>query len=88
MKNILKFNSFSPDCVIIDPPRSGMVPKALKRVCELNCKQLVYVSCNPVSLVRDLKLLRDYGYHVTNFTPVDMFPHTYHLECVVSLTLN
>ncbi|MBI60516.1 23S rRNA (uracil(1939)-C(5))-methyltransferase RlmD [bacterium] len=88
VKNILKFNSFSPDCVIIDPPRSGMVPKALKRVCELNCKQLVYVSCNPVSLVRDLKLLRDYGYHVTNFTPVDMFPHTYHLECVVSLTLN
>ncbi len=88
VKNILKFNSFSPDCVIIDPPRSGMVPKALKRVCELNCNHLIYVSCNPVSLIRDLKLLTDYGYQVTMFTPVDMFPHTYHLECVVSLTLN
>ncbi len=88
VKNILKFNSFSPDCIIIDPPRSGMVPKALKRVCELNCKQLVYVSCNPVSLVRDLKLLTEYGYQVTTFTPVDMFPHTYHLECVVSLSLS
>ena len=87
VKNILKFNSFSPDCIIIDPPRSGMVPKALKRVCELNCKQLIYVSCNPVSLVRDLKLLTESGYHVTKFTPVDMFPHTYHLECIVSLIL-
>ncbi len=88
VKNILKFHSFSPDCVIIDPPRSGMVPKALTRVCDLNSKHLIYVSCNPVTLIRDLNLLTDYGYRVTTFTPVDMFPHTYHLECVVSLTLH
>lgn len=88
VKNILKFNSFNPDCIIIDPPRSGMVPKALQRVCELKCNQLIYVSCNPVTLVRDLKLLRDFGYTITRFVPVDMFPHTYHLECVVTCTLN
>lgn len=88
VKNILKFQSFSPDCIVVDPPRSGMVPKALLRVAHLRCKKIVYVSCNPVSLVRDLILFEENGYTVTRFTPVDMFPHTYHLECVVTLTLH
>ena len=87
VKNILKFEEFSVDCIIVDPPRSGMVPKALRRMCELNCKKIVYVSCHPITLLRDLKLITDYGYDVTSFIPVDMFPNTYHVECVVTLEL-
>ena len=88
VKNILKFNSFNTDIIIVDPPRSGMNPKALKRTAELNCKEIIYVSCNPITLVRDLKELMTYNYKVDSFIPVDMFPHTYHLECVVKLKLN
>jgi 23S rRNA (uracil1939-C5)-methyltransferase len=86
VKNILKFQKFSPDCVIVDPPRSGMVPKALKRMAELKAKQVIYVSCNPTTLLRDLKELSTLGYKVTNIQPVDMFPNTFHLECITSLS--
>ena len=88
VKNILKFQRFSPDCIVIDPPRSGMVPKALQRVIDIGCKKIVYVSCNPVTLLRDLTVFLDQGYRIETFVPVDMFPHSHHLECVVKLTLN
>ncbi|MDC0036911.1 23S rRNA (uracil(1939)-C(5))-methyltransferase RlmD [bacterium] len=88
VKNILKFEPIKADCVIVDPPRSGMVPKALKRTCELQAPELIYVSCNPVTLFRDLKVMTQHGYKVDTLIPVDMFPHTYHLECVAKLTLN
>ena len=88
VKNILKFNTFSPDCIVIDPPRSGMVPKALQRVIDIRCSTIVYVSCNPITLLRDLKEFLNQGYHIDRFIPVDMFPHSYHLECVVKLKIN
>ncbi|MDA1353092.1 MAG: 23S rRNA (uracil(1939)-C(5))-methyltransferase RlmD [bacterium] len=85
VKNILKFNTFTPDVVVVDPPRSGMVPKALSRIIALNAPKLVVVSCNPNTLARDLIELRQAGYSPTLIQPVDMFPNTYHVECVVGL---
>ena len=88
VKNILKFESFDVDCVIVDPPRSGMVPKALKRLCDLKCKKIIYVSCHPVTLLRDLKEFQKHNYKISTFIPVDMFPNTFHIESVVKLELN
>lgn len=83
VKNYLKTNTLSPDCIIIDPPRCGMVPKALKRVIELKSPQLIYVSCNPSTLLRDLLLLCEAGYKVESIQPIDLFPNTFHIESVV-----
>jgi 23S rRNA (uracil1939-C5)-methyltransferase len=88
VKNILKFNEFDITTIVVDPPRSGMTPKALKRTAELRCKDIIYVSCNPITLMRDIKEFVKLNYKVTHLIPVDMFPHTYHLECVVKLRLN
>ncbi len=73
-----------PDCVITDPPRSGMHPDVVKQLANLNLKKLVYVSCNPSTMARDLKILKDV-YDVESVQPVDMFPQTYHIEAVAKL---
>jgi len=73
-----------PDCVITDPPRSGMHPDVVKQLANLNLKKLVYVSCNPSTMARDLKILKDV-YDVLSVQPVDMFPQTYHIEAVAKL---
>ena len=88
VKNILKFNTFDADCVIVDPPRSGLVPKALMRIVDLNAPKLVYVSCHPLTLLRDLKVIMAKGYVLKRFIPVDMFPNTTHIESVTYLELN
>lgn len=75
----------TPDCIITDPPRSGMHPDVVKKLCELNVPRLVYVSCNPSTMARDLKILNQY-YTVDQVQPVDMFPQTYHIEAVSRLT--
>jgi 23S rRNA (uracil1939-C5)-methyltransferase len=85
VKNILKFNTFTPDVVVVDPPRAGMVPKALARILELNAAKIIYVSCNPNTLARDLVEMRRAGYTPTHIQPVDMFPNTYHVECITVL---
>ncbi|RAP34789.1 23S rRNA (uracil(1939)-C(5))-methyltransferase RlmD [Candidatus Marinamargulisbacteria bacterium SCGC AG-439-L15] len=85
VKNILKFNSFSPDCIIVDPPRSGMVPKAVKRLCEIQAPTLIYVSCNPNTLIRDLDIITENNYSICDLKIIDQFPNTYHLETVVLL---
>jgi len=74
-----------PDCIITDPPRSGMHPDVVKRLRELAVPRLVYVSCNPSTMARDLKKLKE-TYHVEMIQPVDMFPQTYHIEAVARLT--
>lgn len=86
VKNILKFQTFTPDVVVIDPPRAGMVPKALQRIINLDCDKLIYVSCNPVTLMRDLEAFSEAGYTTETIVPVDMFPNTFHIECVARLT--
>ena len=75
-----------PDIIITDPPRSGMNPKTIKDILELSPKKIVYISCNPATQARDIKLLCDGGYSLIKIKPVDMFPHTYHIENVALLT--
>jgi 23S rRNA (uracil1939-C5)-methyltransferase len=72
-----------PDVVVVDPPRAGLAGKALSRLGGIGAPRLVYVSCNPTTLAGDAKRLREeFGYHLERVTPVDMFPHTPHIECV------
>lgn len=88
MKDVLTEPFFKehgyPDVVILDPPRAGVHPKVAQRISEARPKKIVYVSCNPASQARDINLLGD-GFKVTKVQPVDMFPHTHHLENVVLL---
>ena len=72
------------DVVIIDPPRAGMHKKVLRQLLDMAPERIVYVSCNPSTLARDLGLMKD-TYRVLQVQPVDMFPHTYHIEVVVQL---
>ena len=75
-----------PDVLIIDPPRAGMHKDVVKQVLELGAGRLVYVSCNPATMARDLELMQE-TYHLEEVQPVDMFPHTYHVEAVGKLKL-
>lgn len=74
------------DVVIMDPPRAGSTPEFLSGVIALAPKRVAYISCNPVTQRRDLDTLTKAGYHLTCLTPVDMFPHTKHVETVALLT--
>lgn len=75
-----------PDVIITDPPRAGMHEKLVNKLLEMAAPKIVYVSCNTATQARDLALL-DARYKVEKVQPVDMFPHTHHIECVVLLTL-
>jgi 23S rRNA (uracil1939-C5)-methyltransferase len=76
-----------PDVVVVDPPRAGLAGKALRRTGALQAPRIVYVSCNPTTLASDVQVLRDeYGYELRSCRPVDMFPHTPHVESVALLT--
>jgi 23S rRNA (uracil1939-C5)-methyltransferase len=73
-----------PDVLIVDPPRAGMHPKVVKQVAELGPERFVYVSCNPQTQARDLQMLAEH-YAIEDVQPVDLFPHTHHVENVVKL---
>jgi 23S rRNA (uracil1939-C5)-methyltransferase len=75
-----------PDVIITDPPRAGMHEKLVDKILEMQALTVVYVSCNPATQARDLNLL-DAKYSITKMQPVDMFPHTHHIENVVQLKL-
>lgn len=75
------------DVIFMDPPREGSTPEFLASVARMAPKRVVYVSCNPVTLARDLATLTKLGYKAEGFTPVDMFPHTEHIETVCLLVL-
>ena len=74
------------DVIILDPPRAGSTPAFLEATAQLAQKKIVYVSCNVVTQARDLRVLLDSGFAIERVTPVDMFPHTKHVECVVVLS--
>lgn len=79
-------SGFSPDVIIVDPPRTGLDPRFLEAVLRTKPKRFVYVSCNPSTLAKDCKALLDGGYAIDWVQPVDMFPQTSHVECVVLMT--
>jgi 23S rRNA (uracil1939-C5)-methyltransferase len=74
------------DVVIMDPPRTGSTEEFLSSVVKLSPKKVVYVSCGPDTLARDVKFLTKHGYKVAECTPFDCFPMTGHLETVVLIT--
>jgi len=75
-----------PDVIVVDPPRAGLGTKAVKRIAEVGAPRIVYVSCNPSTMAPDVAGLVQYGYRLESVTPVDMFPHTPHVECVASIS--
>jgi 23S rRNA (uracil1939-C5)-methyltransferase len=75
-----------PDVIITDPPRAGMHEKLVRKILEMEAPIIVYVSCNPATQARDLNWLSE-KYTVTKIQPVDMFPHTHHIENIVQLKL-
>ena len=74
-----------PDAIVIDPPRKGCEEAVLNAIAESGVNRLVYVSCNPATLARDAKILSTYGFRIEHVQPVDMFPHTQHVETVCCL---
>lgn len=75
-----------PDLIVVDPPRDGIHPKALGKIIDFGVDRIVYISCKPTSLVRDLVVLQDRGYRVEKVCGVDMFPGTGNVETVVELS--
>ena len=78
-------NDQKADVVFMDPPRAGSDVKFLSSVVKLNPKKVVYISCGPDTLARDLKYLTKHGYQVKRIQPVDMFPFCDHIETIVAL---
>lgn len=75
------------DIIVVDPPRKGCDEALLQTIIDMKPKKVVYVSCNPGTLARDLRVLEDGGYKTLEVQPVDMFPHTTHVECVAQIVL-
>ncbi|MBB6177016.1 23S rRNA (uracil1939-C5)-methyltransferase [Anoxybacillus tengchongensis] len=75
-------------CIVVDPPRKGCDETLLQTIIAMKPKRIVYVSCNPATLARDLRMLEDGGYQTLEVQPVDMFPHTVHVECVAKLEVS
>ncbi|MBI2877375.1 MAG: 23S rRNA (uracil(1939)-C(5))-methyltransferase RlmD [Candidatus Tectomicrobia bacterium] len=78
--------SSAPRVAILDPPRGGCLPEVLEGLAKMRVERVVYVSCSPPTLARDLKRLKRLGYDLVEVQPLDMFPQTYHIECVALLS--
>ncbi len=72
------------DVLLMDPPRSGSTPDFLKAACTLAPRRIVYISCNPETQARDASYLVEHGYRIVEMQPVDMFPHTPHVENILA----
>ena len=77
-----------PSIVLIDPPRPGLHPKTIEHLINLSPKKIIYVSCNPATMARDIEILSNQEYSIKDLQPIDMFPHTPHIECITTLILN
>jgi 23S rRNA (uracil1939-C5)-methyltransferase len=85
-EEILPALDLKPDFMVVDPPRAGLEKTALDAIVAMHPKKLVYVSCDPATLARDLKRLVESGYHLDEVTPFDLFPQTYHIESISLLS--
>ena len=83
-KTILMHSNYKADTIIVDPPRAGLDKSVIEDIKKINPNMLIYLSCDPITLARDLKLLSDL-YDVDELIPYDMFPNTYHVETLVKL---
>ncbi|MEK3662632.1 23S rRNA (uracil(1939)-C(5))-methyltransferase RlmD [Paenibacillus sp. FSL F4-0236] len=83
-----KEKGITADVIVVDPPRKGCDSRLLETILAMKPERVVYVSCNPSTLARDLRVLEDGGYKTVEVTPVDMFPHTVHVESVALLVRN
>jgi 23S rRNA (uracil1939-C5)-methyltransferase len=77
--------NMQPELVVVDPPRAGLGHKSTQLLAALRVKRIVYVSCDPATLARDVRLLLETGYHVEEVHLIDLFPQTFHIESVVRL---
>lgn len=84
----LKKDGIIPDVVVVDPPRKGLTEELIKTISQMSPKRVVYVSCDPATLARDLALFAENNYSTEELTPVDMFPRTHHVETVALITKN
>ena len=75
-----------PDLIMLDPPRDGVNPKALRKIIDFGVNRMVYIACKPTSLARDLEMLQGRGYKVEKIACVDLFPNTVHVETVCLLS--
>lgn len=80
-EKLVKKEKINPNVVIVDPPRRGLDGNTIENILKLDVKKVVYISCNPATMVRDLKMFEE-KYDVKEVQPVDMFPFTSHVECV------
>ncbi|MEF9951889.1 MAG: 23S rRNA (uracil(1939)-C(5))-methyltransferase RlmD [Clostridium sp.] len=85
LKEIESLDGEKPDIIILDPPREGIHPKAIHKIINFKCREIVYVSCKPTSLAKDLEVFQESGYTVEKVQCVDMFPFTAHVETIVKL---
>ena len=76
----------TPELIVLDPPREGVHPKALSQILSYGVDNILYISCKPTSLVKDLEVMQEKGYKLTHVSVVDMFPWTAHVETVVLLS--
>ena len=81
-------NIEKPTTIIVDPPRPGLHPNTVKNLIKLSPEKIIYVSCNPATMARDIEMLVSEKYMIKDLQPIDMFPHTPHVECVTTLILN
>jgi len=88
VKDIVPQLDIQPEAILLDPPRAGVDPRTLESILAFKAPKIVYVSCDVSTLSRDLKRLIEGGYHLVEITPIDMFPQTFHIECIAMLTLN
>lgn len=84
LPKIIEKDSIKPDIVFVDPPRKGLDKRTIEILKELKPSKIIYISCNPATLARDIALL-DESYNIGEVQPVDMFPYTSHVECVTVL---
>ena len=81
----IDIKDFNPNIVIVDPPRSGLSKKTIDNIIKMSPNKIIYVSCDPMTLVRDLNVLSE-KYNIDEVTPFDMFPNTMHVECLTILS--